>query len=180
MSARDTHARFSVEHHGGQHKDRSVNKEGDRQGHRRINGVKADSTADRVFITLQLSRLDESRVQIQVVWHDRGTNNPDCHDKHPALAKVGTQQNLAHFQETGLGLRQHKNLDSITDADGSDEYRNHGLEHPHAQPLQGQQEQHIKSGDDDRPRHGNVEQQIKGDRAPQRLCEIGRGNRELH
>ena len=48
----------------------------------------------------------------------------------------------------------------------------HGLDGPHPEPLQGQQQQHVQARDDDRPQQRNMEQQVEGDGAAQHLGQV--------
>ena len=78
---------------------------------------------------------------------------------------MGGQQRPCHFPRTRLRLRENKDLNEVTDGNGCDEQQNDGLDGAHPKTLQGQEQQHVQAGDDDRPEQRDVKQQIEGDGA---------------
>ena len=98
----------------------------------------------------------------------------------PAWRKLGCTSAWPISRKSGWVCGKHENLDAVADADGRHEDRDHRLDHSHAQSLQGQQQQHVEGGDDNRPRHRDVEQQVQGDRAAQRFGQVGRADGDFH
>ena len=69
----------------------------------------------------QPPRLNQGRMQIQVVRHHRRADDADRHNDHPCFAEPWREQRLAHLQEAGLRLRQDEDLDEVAAADGRDQ-----------------------------------------------------------
>ncbi len=104
-------------------------------------------------------------MQVQIVWHDRGSDDADGHVNHPRLTKSRSDQRAPHLQEVRLRLGQNKNLDRVASANGRHQQQHNGFDGPHPEPLQGQQQQHIQSRDDDRPKQRDVEHEVESDGA---------------
>jgi hypothetical protein len=135
---------------------------------------------NRIVVTADFARLHQRRMQKQVVRHDGGSDHADGHHQHASLTEAGQEQGPAHFREVRLDLRQHEDLDAVTDGDRRHKNPDHRLDHPDAQALQRQQEQHIERRDDDRPRKRDMEKQIEGHRAAQRFRQVRRPDGDLH
>ena len=168
-----------MEHHRRQHQNGRVHQKRDRQRQHRIDRVEFDRPADSWLARLQLPRLDESRVQVKVVRHDRGADDAYGNDDHALLAEPRRQQSPAHLREIGMGLRQNKNFDEKTNPNGEDENQDDRLNEPHPQSLQGQQQQHIEGGNEDGPRQRNAKEEIDGHRAAQHFSQVASANGNL-
>ena len=54
--------------------------------------------------------------------------------------KVRREQRSSHFQETWLGLRQNKDLEEVTEADGRDQHEDDCFDGSHSEALQREQQ----------------------------------------
>ena len=99
--------------------------------------------------------------------------------EHARLTKARRQPARAHLQKARLRLRKHEDLDEVADRDCRDQQQNDGLDGAHAKPLQGQQQQHVEAGDDDRPEQRDVEQQIERDGAAQHFGQVAGADRHF-
>ena len=152
------HAFLAEEDRRRKHQNRRVDEECDGQGHRGVDGVELDRAPDGRVILLQLAALHQGRVQVQVVRHYGGADDADGDVDHPGLTKVRRNQRSSHFQKAGLGLRENKELDEVADGDGGHQKHDHRLDGAHPEALQGQKQQYVQAGDDDRPQQRNMKQ----------------------
>ena len=113
-------------------------------------------------------------MQVEIVRHDRGADDADGHVQAcPVVAKVRARPARRPIsRKLGLRLRQDENLDEVADGDGRHQQQHDRLDGPHAEALQRQQQQHVKSGDDDRPQQRDVEEQVEGHRAAQHFGQV--------
>ena len=89
------------------------------------------------------------------------------------------EQCASHLQKTGLRLRKDENFDEVANADGRDQQQNNGLDRPHPEPLQAQQQQHIQARNDDGPKQRDVKQQIERHGAAEHFGQIARADRQF-
>ena len=111
--------------------------------------------------------------------HHRGADDADRQVLHADISKSGRQQGSPHFSKAGSRLRKDKNLNKVADGDRGDQHHDHGLDHPHSEPLHTKQHEHVESRDHDGPRQGNVKQQIESDRTAQNLGQIAGRDRQF-
>ena len=167
---------MSVEHGRGQDENPGVDQERDRKGDDRVNGVELDRPLEACLIRLDLARLHQGGMQIEVVRHHGGADDADGDHERMRIAKPGRSEITAHLGEVRLRRGQDKNLDEITDADGANQHDNDRLDEAHAVALQRQQDEHVKGGDDDSPFERDVEQQVDRHGAAKHLGEVTSGN----
>ena len=179
LPAGDSDVALSVKHHRRQHHDGRVDEEGEAEGRNGVNGVKANGGGDGRFLFFQLAALHQGGVQVKVVGHDSGPDNADGHVKHPGPRQAGHQQGMTQLPETGVSLRDDEDFNVIADADGGDEHQHDGLDGANAKALQGQEQQDVQSGNDDRPEQGNMEHDVDGDGAAEHLRQIARADGHL-
>ena len=104
--------------------------------------------------------------------HHSRADDSDRDIQHAGLTKVGRNQGPAHFQEARPGLRQNEDLDEVAHRDRGDQQNDHGLDGAHPESLQGEEQQHVQAGDDDRPEERDMEQQVEGDGAAQHFRQV--------
>src|SRR5690348_16918829 len=104
-------------------------------------------------------------MQVQIVRHDGRANDSDGDVDHSDVAKIRRDQGLAHLQKIGMGLRQNKNLNQVTNGNGRNQNEDNGLDRAHSVTLQGKQQQNIETGNDHGPQQRNVEHQGESDSA---------------
>ena len=174
------HGLFAEERDRGEHHDRGVDHERDRQRQHRIDGVELNRLADRRLIRLERARLHQRRVEVQIVRHDGGADDADGDVDHSFLAEAGVQQGASHRAKVRPGLRQNEDLDEVARADRRHQNEDERFDDPHAEALKRQQQQHVQRRDDHGPeeRDGR-EEKVDGDGAAQHFGQVARHDGDL-
>ena len=111
--------------------------------------------------------------------HDGSSDDANGDVEHSCMPETREEKSPPHLQEGRSCLRQDEDLDVVADADGGDEEQNNCLDGPHPGPLEGQQQQHIEPGDDDRPEERNVKHEVNRHRAAQHFGQVAGSDGDL-
>src|SRR5205823_7475721 len=128
-------ALFAKEYGGGQNQNRGVHKESHSKRDGGVDGIELQGAPDGSIIFLQSTTLDESGVQVKIVRHYGRADDADGHIQHSNLPQMWRNERMPDFQKARLGLREHKNLDEVTDRNGGHQQQDHGLDRAHAESL---------------------------------------------
>ena len=153
--------------------------ERDGEGDDRVDGVEVDGAADARPVRLELARLHERAMQVEVVRHHRRSDDADGDVDHAAFAQAGMGQSTTHLGEAGPGLGQDEDLDEIANGDGQDQHQDEGLCEAHAAGLKREQHQHVQRCDDDSPQERDAEEELDGDSAAEHLGQVAGRNGDL-
>ena len=179
FSARNGHAGLSIKDQRRQHQDGRVYQERDAERHRGVYGVKADAALDRGVVLLKFAALHQRRVQVQIVGHHGGADDPDGNHQHARLSQLRVNHRRAHFPKARARLREHKDFDEVAHTHRGHEKQDDGLDGSHPEALQAEQKQHVAARDDDRPEQRNSEKKIQSHRAAQHFRQVTGADGEL-
>ena len=71
----------------GDDKNRSVDEQREEQRDRRVDRTEEDGLSLTFRRRFEMARLRNRRMEVQIMRHDRGTKNPDCHIEHLAVVQ---------------------------------------------------------------------------------------------
>ena len=74
-------------------------------------------------------------MQVKIVRHYGRADYANRHIQHSNLPQMRRDERVPDFQKPRLSLREHKNLDKVTDRNGGHQQEDHGLDRAHAEPL---------------------------------------------
>ena len=127
---------------------------------------------------LEVARLHDRRVQVEIVRHDGGTEDADGEVEHRRIGDdLGARhQPVEHGGERWLRQRQ---LDDEAEADHDHQRHHQRLELAKAARLQGEHQQHFDAGQGDAEGKVEAEQQLERDRRADQLGKVAGDDGEL-
>ncbi len=155
------------EHRARHHQDGDVDQHGSIERHHRIDQVEAAGRALLGVSGPDASCLHQRRVQVQVVRHHRGAQDPD-HDVEVLVAGVRDQP-AGHLRE---GRLCHQDLNPKAHRHDGDEAEHKALDHADAEAGEPQQQQDVERGEQHAGEQGNVEQQVQADRGAEHFGQV--------
>src|SRR5262245_12146954 len=106
--------------------------------------------------------LHDRRMQVEVVWHDRGTEDAHRQVEHFGVAHDLRGRGKATDQRSQLGVGQ-RDLDGKAGRDDAEQGDDEGFEETKAELLQVKNEKDVEGGEEHANLNGNVKQQIEAD-----------------
>lgn len=167
-----------MEGRGRDDQDRGVNEKSQRQRNRGIPGGEADGLAFPPVRGFILAGLHDRRMQVQVMRHDRGPENPDgdiqlCVVRHQVRRRDQSSQ-----YALGVRFGQPK-VDREANSDGRHKDDHELFDGPKTPMLQKQNEQYVERRDQHAVQHGNAEQQLQGDGGADDFGQVAGSNGKL-
>src|SRR6267378_1062086 len=156
---------------GGYQQDGSVH------GKRRIQGK---SGVDKIVLAgsalplgglSDVSRLNERRVQIEIVRHHRRPQDANGH-----IETLRAQTRYEACDDFGPHRTRQEHFDPKTNPDRRDKHENERFHLPDAELLYHQEQHRIKTRDDDPVKDRHLEKKIQPDRRSQNFGEVARRN----
>ena len=158
--------------------NRRVDQQCDHQRKGRVEGGVANRFAPPGDGFVEVARLHQRRVQIQIVRHYRGAEDADGDKQHRRIGNNLRRGHEARCDLRPIGMRQRDHVDKAA-ADHQHQRHDQRFHIAKAARLQHQNQQHIGDRNHHPRRERNAEQQVERDGGADDFRQIGRANREL-
>ena len=167
-----------VERGGGEDEDGGVDEEGEHEGDARIDGGELDRLAAAGRRALEVARLHDGGVEIEIMGHDRRAEDADADVEHLRVGENRGMRDEAAQDAADAPLPEAgpEDLDGEADRDRANEGDDERLDQAEAAILQVEDREDVEAGDDATPDHGDAEKDFQRDGRADDLCEVAGGD----
>ena len=163
---------MAEEHGGTQDQEEAVDDEGARELDIGIPGGEPDRVGYLVLVLpVEVAGLNDGGVEVEVVGHDRGADDTQCHGELPIAQNLrGGHESFEHGRQ--VGSRQDHLVDK-DDHDDQDQRGHDGLDSAESDLGQEEQYQNIQNGQGHAQHQGDAEEEFEGDGPADHFGDVG-------
>ena len=161
-----------------QNENRCIDEKREHQSAGRVDCCESNRLTFALRRLFKLPRLHNRRVKIEIMWHDRGSDDADAdvkhllvHDDVRARHKTGQHTQKVWFGQDQLGCE--------ASGDGRDQNDNKRFDVTKTFLLKVKNSQHIERSNAATPHQRDTEEKLQGDGRADHFGKIARGDRDL-